>query len=58
MTKHDDFVRLGDMLDAARRVLRITSRLTEREFIEDEAAAPATVRFLEIIGEAARHVSE
>ena len=46
------------MLDAARRVLRITNRLTEREFIEDEAAAPATVRFLEIVGEAARHVSE
>ncbi len=57
MSSHEDLVRLRDMLDAARRALRITSVITEQTFGEDDSAAPATIRFLEIIGEAARRVS-
>jgi uncharacterized protein with HEPN domain len=48
---------LWDMLDAARRIERMTAMLSYPEFVEDERTSLAVERLLENIGEAARHVS-
>ena len=47
-----------DILIAARKVKRYLSGVTEEEFAQNELLQDATVRQLEIIGEAARRVSE
>lgn len=57
MPRPDD-VRLRDMLDTARRALRHASGRTRAELDSDELLVDALVRTVEVIGEAARHVSE
>ncbi len=53
-----DMGRLWDMLDAARAVLEFMSDLRFDEFLSDRRTRNAVERNLEIIGEAARRVSQ
>jgi uncharacterized protein with HEPN domain len=46
-----------DILEAARRVSRFTAGMDQQAFEEDEVTNSAVVRQFEIIGEAAKHVS-
>lgn len=58
MSKHEDAVRLRHMLDAARKATMFTQGRTRQDLDTDEQAALAIVRLLEIIGEAARGLSQ
>ena len=53
-----DRVRVQHMLDATQKALGFTGGRTRSDLDEDEMFALAVVRLLEIIGEAAKHVSE
>lgn len=57
MSQGDDVTRLRHMIDAARKTLEFTTGRTRADLDRDELLALALVRLLEIIGEAARHVS-
>lgn len=52
-----DAARLWDMLDAARAVVEFTADERYEHFIADRKTRNAVERNLEIIGEAARHVT-
>jgi uncharacterized protein with HEPN domain len=54
----DEAVYLRDMLRAAEKVLRYTRGLSFEGFLDNEMAVDAVLRNLEIIGEAAKKVSE
>lgn len=49
---------IRDMLDAARRVIRYTGDQQVESFVEDEMAYDATLRNLEILGEAAKNIPD
>lgn len=51
-------VRVQHMLDATDKALKFTRGRTRADLDEDEMFALAVVRLLEILGEAAKHVSE
>ncbi len=53
-----DLVRLREMADAAKKVLAFSEERTRADLDGDEMYALAIVRLLEIIGEAAKGVSE
>jgi uncharacterized protein with HEPN domain len=53
-----DPAHLWDMLEAARRVARFTSGLSREQYLASEMAQAAVERGLEILGEAARRVSD
>jgi uncharacterized protein with HEPN domain len=53
-----DMARLWDMLDAARTAVEFTDRLRFEGFLKDRKTRNAVERNLEIIGEAARSVSQ
>ena len=53
-----DAAYLLDMLQAAEKVRRYVGDVKQEEFIEDEVLRDAVERNIEIIGEAARKVSE
>jgi len=55
--RKDDAAYLWDMLDASRAALEIAARHTREEYDEDRFLRLAAERLVEIIGEAARHVS-
>ena len=52
-----DEVRLRHMLDAARKALEFMTGLSREDLDTDEQLPLAVVRLLEIVGEAARHVT-
>ena len=52
-----DMARLWDMLDAARTTIEFTVDLRFEHFLRDRKTLNAVERNLEIVGEAARHVS-
>jgi uncharacterized protein with HEPN domain len=52
-----EMARLWDMLDAARAAVLYTGGITFDEFMRDRKTRDAVERNLEIIGEAARHIS-
>jgi uncharacterized protein with HEPN domain len=54
----DDAAYLWDMLDAARVVVELTADFRYEEYLKDRRTQLAVERALEIVGEAARHVSE
>lgn len=58
MPKDEDIVRLRHMLDAARKAIDLTSGHSRTELDKDEKLSLALVRLLEILGEAAKSVSE
>ena len=53
-----DTARMWDMLDAARTASRFICGKTLDDFLSDRMLRAAVERNLEIVGEAARHVSE
>lgn len=57
MSRHDERVRLGDMLDHAREACQMMAGKTVDDLSADRKLALAAVRLLEIVGEAAAHVS-
>jgi len=58
MPSRDDAVRLRQMLDAARQATKFAEGRERADLDSDLMFALATVRLLEIVGEAAKHVSE
>jgi uncharacterized protein with HEPN domain len=54
----DEVMYLQDVADSCDKVLRFTEGLTLPDLIQDERTYDAVVRNLEIIGEAAKHISE
>lgn len=56
--EHRDMARLWDMLDAARAVMQFTQGLKFEDFLGNRMLRNAVERNLEIIGEAARGVSQ
>jgi uncharacterized protein with HEPN domain len=54
----DDRILIEDMLLRARRVAAIAQEMSYEQFLADERAYEATLRNIEIIGEAAKGVSE
>ncbi len=58
MSKAEDLVRLRHMLDAAEKILEYTKTCKRNNLDEDEKLALALVRLLEIMGEAAKNVSD
>jgi len=53
----DEMMYLRDIADSCNKVLRFTEGLTLSELTGDEKTYDAVVRNLEIIGEAAKHIS-
>ncbi len=53
----EDLIRLRHMLEAAQKVVEFTKGKSEVNFSKDEQLALAVVRLLEIVGEAAKNVS-
>jgi uncharacterized protein with HEPN domain len=58
MPAPEDVIRLRHMLDAAEKVIEFTQACQRIDLDQDEKLALAVVRLIEIIGEAARHVTE
>ena len=54
----DEIMYLQDIVESCDKVLRFTAGLTLPELIQDEKTYDAVVRNLEIIGEAAKHISD
>ncbi len=55
---NEDAVRLRHMLDAARRAIEFMQGRAKSDLESDEQLSLAVVRLLEILGEAAKNVSE
>ena len=53
----DDLVYIGHMLDMARKAIEKTQRVSRRDFDNDETLRMALAHLIQVIGEAARHVS-
>lgn len=58
MLNPEDLVRLRHMLDAAQKAVEFSEGRTRNDLDSDEMLALALVRLLEIVGEAAKKVSE
>lgn len=58
MPRTEDIVRLRHMLDAARKAVEFTEGYGRTDLDKDEKLALSLVRLLEILGEAAKNVSE
>ena len=58
MLNPEDLVRLRHMLDAARKAVDFSRGRTRDDLDSDEMLSLALVRLLEIIGEAAKRISE
>jgi uncharacterized protein with HEPN domain len=56
--RKDDAACLWDMLKAARTARNVATRYTREQYDRDELLRLAVERLVEIIGEAARHISE
>lgn len=56
--KRDDSVYLHHILDAISSIEEYTKGMTENEFLSNSMAHDAVVRQIEIIGEAARNISD
>jgi len=54
----DEIMYLQDIAQSCEKILRFTAGLTRSDLMQDEKAYDAVVRNLEIIGEAAKHISE
>ncbi len=58
MSKHEDAVRLRHMLDAALKATEFVAGKKRTDLDQDEQLTLALVRLLEVLGEAAKQVSE
>lgn len=55
---HEDMVRLKHMLDAANKAIEFTKSCKRSDLEGNEQLSLAVVRLLEVLGEAAKNVSE
>jgi uncharacterized protein with HEPN domain len=53
----DEIMYLRDIAQSCRKILTFTTDLTQAELLQDEKTYDAVIRNLEIIGEAAKHIS-
>ena len=53
----DEIMYLRDIAQSCRKILTFTADLTQAELLQDEKTYDAVIRNLEIIGEAAKHIS-
>ena len=58
MSKAEDLVRMHHMLDAAQKVVKFIQNSNRADLDKDEKLSLSIVRLLEIIGKAARNVSD
>jgi uncharacterized protein with HEPN domain len=58
MSKAEDLTRMHHMLDAARKALEFTRNCDRADLDRDEKLSLSIVRLLEVLGEAAKGVSE
>ena len=58
MSKVENIVRLRHMLDAAQKAIEFTRGCSSNDFEKDDKLTLSVVRLLEILGEAAKNVSE
>ncbi|PSL03314.1 DUF86 domain-containing protein [Cecembia rubra] len=58
MSKRDDKLLLGDILEAATKILKYTQGMNYDTFIKDEKTIDAVIRNFEIIGEASSMLSD
>ncbi len=54
----DELMYLQDIANSCAKILQYTENLTQADLIRDQKCYDAVVRNLEIIGEAAKHISE
>ncbi len=54
----DEIMYLQDITDCCEKILRFTKGLSLPDLVQDERTYDAVVRNLEVIGEAAKHISE
>ncbi len=54
----DELMYLQDIANSCAKILRYTESLTQADLIRDQKCYDAVVRNLEIIGEAAKHISD
>ena len=54
--KREDDLRIQDIIDAVEHIIMATQGKTEQEFCESEVLQAAVIRWLEVIGEAAKYV--
>lgn len=54
--KRENNLRIQDIIDAVKHITLATQGKTEHEFCEDEVLQAAVIRWLEVIGEAAKYV--
>jgi uncharacterized protein with HEPN domain len=58
MLNNEDCIRLQHMLDAAQKAIDFTEKTSRARLDDDEQLSLSLVRLLEIVGEAAKNVSE
>jgi uncharacterized protein with HEPN domain len=58
MSKRDDSLLIGDIIESGNKILDYTAFLSFEEFISDSKTVDAVIRNFEIIGEAANRLSE
>lgn len=58
MSSRDDSLLLGDILEAATKILKYTQGMNYDTFIKNEKTIDAVVRNFEIIGEASSRLSD
>ena len=54
----DEIMYLQDIAESCEKILRFTAGLSQSDLMGDEKTYDAVVRNLEIVGEAAKHISE
>ena len=58
MSKRASSLLIGDIIEAATKIISYTRELTFEQFINDDKTADAVIRNFEIIGEAANRLPE
>lgn len=54
--KREDNLRVADIVDAIDRIVKATKGKNRDEFCNDDVLQAAVIRWLEVIGEAAKHI--
>lgn len=58
MSEHEDLVYVGHMLDMAGKALELAQGKSRTDYDHDESLRLALAHLLQVIGEAARHISK
>ena len=58
MSKREELLLLKDIFDAGSKILKFSNGMDFKKFMEDEKTQDACIRNFEIMGEAAKYISE